>query len=88
MAPIAARKARAVLGNVARIVACELVRGAQAIDFRAPLSPAAERPACRRGCAHASRASRPIARFGDAIESLALELLTARSIRSSCRTWE
>ena len=39
MAPIAARKARAILVNVARVVACELVCGAQAIDFRAPLVP-------------------------------------------------
>jgi len=31
MAPTAARKARAVLANVARIVACELICGAQAI---------------------------------------------------------
>ncbi|MEO6462641.1 MAG: histidine ammonia-lyase, partial [Candidatus Eisenbacteria bacterium] len=34
MAPIAARKARAVLDNVARVVACELVAGAQALEFR------------------------------------------------------
>jgi histidine ammonia-lyase len=35
MAPIAARKARAVLDNAARVVACELVAGAQALEFRA-----------------------------------------------------
>ena len=34
MAPIAARKARMVLDNTARVVACELVAAAQAVEFR------------------------------------------------------
>ncbi len=38
MAPIAARKARAVLDNVARVVAGELIAGAQALEFRAAAS--------------------------------------------------
>ncbi len=39
MAPIAARKARMVLDNAARVVACELIAGAQAVEFRAPTPP-------------------------------------------------
>ena len=75
MAPIAARKARAVLANVARIVACELVCGAQAIEFRAPLQPGrgvAAVHAWVRTRVPRVEADRPL---GDAIESLALELL-------------
>jgi len=75
MAPIAARKARAVLGNVARIVACELVAGAQAIEFRAPLVPGAGTAAVHawvRERVPRVTDDRPL---GDAIESLALELL-------------
>ena len=41
MAPIAARKARAVLENSARVVACELLCGAQALEFRRPMTPGA-----------------------------------------------
>ena len=75
MAPIAARKARAVLGNVARIVACELVAGAQAIEFRAPLAPGVGTAAVHAWVrARVPRVTddRPL---GDAIEALALELL-------------
>jgi histidine ammonia-lyase len=75
MAPIAARKARAILGNVARIVACELVCGAQAIDFRTPLSPGRGTSAVQawvRARVPRVDADRPL---GDAIEALALELL-------------
>jgi histidine ammonia-lyase len=75
MAPTAARKARAVLANVARIVACELICGAQALDFRAPLLPG-------RGTAAVLRAvrervprvteDRPL---GEAIDALAVDVL-------------
>jgi histidine ammonia-lyase len=41
MAPWAARKARAVLVNVAHVVATELLCAAQAIEFRRPLAPGA-----------------------------------------------
>jgi histidine ammonia-lyase len=71
MAPIAARKARAVLRNVARIVACELVAGAQAIEFRAPLKPGRGTTAVLEAVrARVPRVTddRPL---GDAIESLA-----------------
>jgi histidine ammonia-lyase len=37
MGPIAARKAAAVVANVARVVAIELIAAAQALDFRRPL---------------------------------------------------
>jgi histidine ammonia-lyase len=75
MAPIAARKARAVLYNVARIVACELVAGAQAIEFRAPHVPGRGTRAVHawvRARVPRVEDDRPL---GDAIESLALELL-------------
>jgi len=75
MAPIAGRKARAILSNVARIVACELVCGAQAIDFRAPLTPGRGTSAVHQWVrARVPRvdADRPL---GDTIESLSLELL-------------
>jgi histidine ammonia-lyase len=39
MAPWGARKARAVLANVARVVATELLCAAQAVEFRRPLAP-------------------------------------------------
>jgi histidine ammonia-lyase len=75
MAPTAARKARAVLANVARIVACELVAGAQAIEFRAPLAPGAGTQAVLRAVrARVPRVTedRPL---GDAIEALATDVL-------------
>jgi histidine ammonia-lyase len=75
MAPIAARKARAVLKNVARIVACELIAGAQAIEFRAPLISGRGTAAVLafvRGRVPRVEDDRPL---GDAIEALALELL-------------
>ena len=75
MAPGAARKTRAVLENLARVVACELVAGAQALEFRAPHRPG-------RGTAAvlaAVRARVPRVTddypLGDAIESLAQEVL-------------
>ena len=40
MGPIAARKANAVLVNVERILAIELLSATQSLDFRAPLIPA------------------------------------------------
>jgi histidine ammonia-lyase len=45
MGPIAARKAAAVVANVARVVAIELIAAAQALDFRRPLTagPGVER---------------------------------------------
>jgi histidine ammonia-lyase len=75
MAPIAARKARSVLANVARIVACELVAGAQAIEFRAPLESGAGTRAVHAWVrARVPRVTddRPL---GDAIEWLAGALL-------------
>jgi histidine ammonia-lyase len=75
MAPIAARKARAILANVARIVACELVCGAQAIDFRSPLTPGRGTAAIHawvRARVPKVEDDRPL---GDTIEALALELL-------------
>ncbi len=75
MAPIAARKARAVLVNLARIVACELVAGAQAIEFRAPLQPGRGTAAVLafvRARVPRVEDDRPL---GDAIEALAVELL-------------
>lgn len=75
MAPIAARKARAVLSNLARIVACELVAGAQAIEFRAPLQPGRGTAAVFefvRARVPRVDSDRPL---GDAIEALAEELL-------------
>jgi histidine ammonia-lyase len=41
MAPIAARKARQVLDNAARVIACELIAGAQALEFRTEARPGA-----------------------------------------------
>ncbi len=38
MGPIAARKARAIVKNVARVVACELITAAQALDAARPLT--------------------------------------------------
>ncbi len=38
MGPIAARKARAVVRNVARVIAIELLAAAQALEFRRPLT--------------------------------------------------
>jgi histidine ammonia-lyase len=38
MGPIAARKAAAVVGNVARVIAIELITAAEAIEFRRPLT--------------------------------------------------
>jgi histidine ammonia-lyase len=61
--------------NVARVVACELVCGAQAIEFRAPLVPGNGAAAVHhwvRGRIPKIEADRPL---GDAIESLAHELL-------------
>jgi histidine ammonia-lyase len=79
MAPIAARKARAVLDNVARVVACELIAGAQAVEFR--IAAAKARPGAGSGSVlEAVRArvprvveDRPL---GDAIERLAKDLLS------------
>ncbi len=75
MAPIAARKARAVLANVARIVACELLCGAQAVEFRAPLVPgrgtAAVLAAVRERVPRVTE-DRPL---GEAIEALAVDVL-------------
>jgi len=78
MAPIAARKARAVLGNVARIVACELVAGAQAIEFRAPLTPGAGTAAVHRWVRERVPPVTDDRPLGDAIEALALELLEGK----------
>jgi histidine ammonia-lyase len=75
MAPIAARKARAVLANVARIVACELIAGAQAVEFRAPLAPGSGTQAVLRAVrARVPRVTvdRPL---GEAIDGLAVDVL-------------
>jgi histidine ammonia-lyase len=75
MAPIAARKARAVLRNVARVVACELIAGAQAVEFRAPLVAGQGTQAVLafvRGRVPRVEDDRPL---GDAIEALADEVL-------------
>ncbi|MEP7027863.1 MAG: histidine ammonia-lyase [Candidatus Eisenbacteria bacterium] len=75
MAPTAARKARAVLENLARIVACELVAGAQAVEFRAPLLPGRGTQAVLAAVrARVPRVTddRPL---GDAIEALARDVL-------------
>jgi histidine ammonia-lyase len=79
MAPIAARKARAVLDNTARVVACELVAGAQALEFRA--AAAGARPG------HGAQAMLDAVRarvprvvedrpLGDALELLARDVLS------------
>jgi histidine ammonia-lyase len=39
MAPIAARKARSVVANTSRVLACELLCAAQGLDFHRPLLP-------------------------------------------------
>jgi len=75
MAPTAARKARAVLENLARIVACELIAGAQAVEFRAPLAPGRGTQAVLAAVrARVPRVTedRPL---GDAIEALAQDVL-------------
>ncbi len=40
MAPIAARKARAVAVNTSRVLACEILAAAQGLEFHRPLRPA------------------------------------------------
>jgi histidine ammonia-lyase len=75
MAPNAARKARAVLENLARIVACELVAGAQALEFRAPDRPGRGTQSVYEAVrARVERVTddRPL---GDAIEALANDVL-------------
>jgi len=75
MAPTAARKARAVLENLARIVACELIAGAQAVEFRAPLAPGRGTQsvlAAVRARVPRVTDDRPL---GDAIEALACDVL-------------
>jgi histidine ammonia-lyase len=79
MAPIAARKARMVLANVARIVACELVAGAQAIEFRAPLIPGKGEGRARLVRACRVEDDRPL---GDAIRRFALSTLDGARSRS------
>lgn len=79
MAPIAARKARAVLDNAARVVACEMVAGAQALEFRA--AAAGARPGAGSDAMLAAvrervprvLEDRPL---GDALERLAMDVLS------------
>jgi histidine ammonia-lyase len=80
MAPIAARKARMVLDNAARVVACELVAAAQAVEFRMAAAGAHAGPgegtaallaAVRARVPHVDE-DRPL---GDAIEALSHDIL-------------
>ena len=79
MAPIAARKARLVLQNTARIVACELVAAAQAVDFRVAAASGARPGAGTAALLAAVRARVPHVTedrpLGDAIEALSREIL-------------
>jgi histidine ammonia-lyase len=75
MAPWAARKARAVLANTARVVAVELLCAAQAIEFRTPLVPGAGTrrvlDAVRQHVPHVSEDTPP----GPLVETLARAVL-------------
>ena len=82
MAPIAARKSRLVLQNTARVVACELVAAAQAVEFRVAAGGGAAKAgpgagatallaAVRSRVPHVDE-DRPL---GDAIEALSHEIL-------------
>ncbi len=79
MAPIAARKARRVLQNTARVVACELVAAAQAVEFRVAAAGGAGSGAGTAALLAAVRArvphvdeDRPL---GDSIEALSLDIM-------------
>jgi histidine ammonia-lyase len=67
MGPIAARKAAAVVANVARVVAIELIAAAQALEFRRPLTSG---PGVERAHAHLRSRVPPV----DRDRSLAAEI--------------
>ena len=81
MAPAAARHARAVVGNVARVIALELMCGCRALEFRRPLTAGegSERlyGAVRRRSS-APDGDRPL---GDACEALARWVLSSAATR-------
>jgi histidine ammonia-lyase len=75
MGPIAARKAAAVVKNVARVVAIELIAAAQGLDFRRPLTSG---PGVEKAHALVRRVVPPVDRdrpLAGAIEAVAEQVL-------------
>jgi len=75
MGPIAARKAAAVVRNVSRVVAVELIAAAQGLDFRRPLTSG---PGVEKAHALVRRVVPPLDRdrsLGSAIEAVAEQVL-------------